>query len=178
VRVADRAGEGIGGIGRRNSRELQQSAHHVLDLRLFRAALAHDRLLDLARRVFVHRQAGEHGRGDGRAPRLAQKQRRIRIDVHEHLLDGDLGRRFLADDVCQIARDDAQPDRQAVAACADAAAGHVGERVALLDDEAEAGHAQAGIDAQDAARGRGRGQRGQRGFPGRGTQASSSTADV
>ena len=39
--------------------------------------LTDDRLLDLARRVFVTGSAGEHCRGDRRAARLAEQQRRV-----------------------------------------------------------------------------------------------------
>jgi hypothetical protein len=96
----------------------------------------------------------------------------VRIDVHEHLFHGDFRRRRFVDDVRDVAGDDAEPHRQAVTARANAAAGDIGQRVAVLDDEAETGDAQPRIDAEDAA---GRRDRGDGDVA---TYASSSSADV
>jgi hypothetical protein len=66
------------------------SADHVLHLLLAGVAVAHDRLLHLQRGVLGDREAGQHRRADRRAARLAERERRLGIDVDEHLLDRDL----------------------------------------------------------------------------------------
>ena len=77
VRVADGAGERIGGVGRRRAGQLQQPPHHLLHLRLGRLAVADHRLLHLAGGVLVHRQAGQHRGRDRRAARLPEQQRGV-----------------------------------------------------------------------------------------------------
>ena len=71
VRKAD--GQRVGGIGRGGFGQAEQRAHHERDLRLIRAAAADDRLLDLARRIFEHRQPALRRREDRRAPRRAHR---------------------------------------------------------------------------------------------------------
>ncbi len=70
---------------------------------------------------------GEHGGGDGGAARLAEQQRRMRIDVHEHFLDGDFAGLVHGDDARQIAQDELQPRGQFAGGVADAAAGDVAQ---------------------------------------------------
>ena len=53
----------------------------------------------------MHGQTRQDGRGDGGAARLAQKQRRIGIDVDEHFLHCHLTWGFTRDQVREIARD-------------------------------------------------------------------------
>jgi hypothetical protein len=75
--------------------------------------VAHDRLLDLQRRVLDHRQLGQHGRRDRGAARLAEQQRRLRVDVDEHFLDRDLGRPMPRDDFGQVHEDHPQASGEA-----------------------------------------------------------------
>ena len=81
MRVADRAGEGIGGICGGIAGQSEQALDHVLDLFFFCVAVADHRLLHLERSVLGDRQAGEDGGADGGAARLAERERRLRVDA-------------------------------------------------------------------------------------------------
>ena len=105
VRVADGAGERVGGVGRRIALEREEAFHHVLHLFFFGVALAHHRLLDLQRSVLGHGKAGEDRGADRGAARLAERERGLRIDVDEHLLDRDLAGRVRGDHLVQAFQD-------------------------------------------------------------------------
>jgi hypothetical protein len=64
----------------------EQALHHRLHLLLGGVAVPDHRLLHLQRGVFRHRQPGEHRGADRGAARLAERERRLRVDVDEHLL--------------------------------------------------------------------------------------------
>src|SRR5439155_511954 len=74
-------------VGRRVARQGEQAPHHVLHLLFSGVAVADHRLLDLERGVLRDREAGEHRGADGRAARLPERERRLRIGVDEHYLD-------------------------------------------------------------------------------------------
>ena len=148
--VANGAGEGVGGIGRRLAREREQALHHVLDLLLARVTVAHHRLLHLQRGVFGDRKAGEHRGADRGAARLAERERGLRVDVDEDLLDRHLERAVRGDDFVQPFEDGLQALREVARAGLDAAAGDVAQLPAGAVDDAEAGCLQAGIDSEDS----------------------------
>ena len=75
----------------------------------------------------------------------------MRIDVHEHFFHRDFARLMRVDDFAQVAQDELEPRRQLALRVADAAAGDVTQLSAGGDDDAEACHAQARVDAEDAA---------------------------
>jgi hypothetical protein len=158
--MRDCAGERVGGVRRHHGAKVEQPADHFLYLLLRSLAMADDSLLHLQRRVFGDREVGEHRGGDRGAARLAQQERRLRVDVDEDLLDGDFGRPVLCDHRRQVAQYDAETLGQFAVAGADAAARHANEPIAREFDDAEPRHAQAGIDAEDAARGCNEGARG------------------
>src|SRR5262249_30202761 len=128
--------------------ELEQPLHHVLHLLLARVALADDRLLHLERGVFGDRQPGVDRRADRRAARLAERERRGRVDVDEDLLERDLLRAVLLDHLAQVREDRAQALGQTHVAGFDATARDVGEAGAVFLDDAEPGDAQTRIDAK------------------------------
>ena len=68
--MADRAGQRIGRIGAWLAGQCEQTANHAGHLLLGRLAVPDHCLLDLQRRVFGHRQIGQHQRADCRAARL------------------------------------------------------------------------------------------------------------
>ena len=112
-------------------------------------AVADNRLLHLQRRVFGHRQARDHCGADRGAARLAQQQRGLRIDVHEDLFHRHFERPMLRDHFAQSLEDGFEPRGEIAAARFDAAAGDVTQAPAVLLDHAEAGGAQARVDAED-----------------------------
>jgi len=104
VRVANGAGERVGGVRRGRTREPEQPLHHFLHLFLFRVAVADHGLLHLERRVLCDRQSRIDRGADRRAARLAERERGGGIDVDEDFLQRDLLRAVLADDFSQASR--------------------------------------------------------------------------
>ena len=82
----------IGGIGLWVCGELQQRAHHVLHLAFLRATISYHRLLNLSCCVFEHRKILVYGRNNCHATRLAKLQRRIGVFRHKDLLDSEIVR--------------------------------------------------------------------------------------
>ena len=161
MRVGNGAGQGVGGVGSRFAGQREQATHHMLHLRLGRVAVADHGLLDLQRRVFGDLDAfGDEGR-DGGAPGLSEQQGRLRIDVDENDLDHGLAWGVTGDEFADSGVDRPQSGGQAgFGVSADATAGDVAQSLAADVDDAKAGAAQPGIDAQDARRRVARGERG------------------
>ncbi|ABA48884.1 hypothetical protein BURPS1710b_3404 [Burkholderia pseudomallei 1710b] len=150
VRVADRHAERVGRIGAGPPGQAQQPGDHLLHLLFRRAAVADHRLLELQRRVLGDGQAARYEPADRGAARLAEEQRRLRIDVDEHFLDRRLIGRMLADQRRDAVVDRAEPRGQIGGGRLDHAARDVRELVAADVDHAEARDAQAGVDAEDS----------------------------
>ena len=151
MRMADGDGQRIGRVVAVEGGARQQHADHRPDLLLLGVAGADDRLLDLVRRVFGDGQPGLGRDEKGDAPRLAELQRRRGVAVDEGLLDRRLVGRVVADHRREPAVQRQQPVRQlAVERRMDRAGGDEGERIAARRDDAPAGAAEAGIDAEDA----------------------------
>ena len=114
-------------------------------------ALADDGLFDLQGGVFVHGQAAHDEGGDGRAARLAEHEGGGGVGVDEHFFHGGLLRAVAVDDFGEVFHDDADAAGQFVAGDGfDAAGGDVVVFAADKVDDAEAGGAAAGVDAEDA----------------------------
>ena len=128
---------------------MQHALHHRLHLRLGGSTIADDRLLQLHRGVFVHRKIRGDERRDGRPARLSEQQRRLRIGVEEHDLDGSLLRTELRDHFADAVEDGAQSRGQGAGGDPDHAAADIAEARPVGVDHAEAGHAQARVDAED-----------------------------
>ena len=149
MRVADRAGERVGGVGAGVSGQSEQPFHHVLHLFFFCVALADHGLLDLQRSVLRDREARDHRRADRGAARLAQQQRGLRIHIDEDLLDRHLLRAVRCDDFGNSVQKAFESSRQIPRAGFDATAGDVAQAPGILLDDAEARDLQPRIDAQD-----------------------------
>ncbi len=121
----------------------------MLYLALLRPAGAGDSLLHLTRGILKHRQIEIHRRDDRCAARLPQLERRIGILRHKDLLDSEEVRRELRDDLGDARIDQLQTRRQLRGIGADTAAAQVSELAAGLTNHTVAGHARAGIDAQN-----------------------------
>src|SRR6185437_4026910 len=130
--------------------ELEQAAHHQLNLRFFRIARTDHGLLDLARGVFEYFDFGICRAANGRTARLSQLQGAVRIAVYEDLLDGDLVRLILLDDGLHAAEDFTQPGGKIGLAGADDTACDVREARTRGIQDAEAGTLRARIDAEHA----------------------------
>ena len=150
VGVADRAGEGVGGVEAGAGVEGEEALHHVLDLLLVRLAVADHRLLDLQRGVFGHRQVAGHRAADHRAARLAEQQGGLRVDVDEDLLDRDHVGAVGIDDLAHAVEQGLEAAGELAVLRPDAAAGDIAQLVAELVHQAEAGDAQPGVEAEDA----------------------------
>ena len=150
MRMADRAGEGISGIGRWVAGKREQPAHHVLDLLLACMAIAYHRLLDLEGCVLRDGKAGEDRSTDGRAACLPEGKRRLRIHIHEYLLYGDFDRAVRRDHLLQSLEDRLQALGEIALAGLYAAARNVVELPPRGLDHAEPGDLQSRIDPEDS----------------------------
>ena len=131
VRVRDGAGERVGGVGRRRAGKVEQPAHHVRTCSFAALPWPTTACFTCSAVYSVTGRSASTAARDRRAARLAEQQRRLRIDVDEHLLDGDLGRPVPRDHVARDrARITREPRGQLAVAAPDAAAGHVGEPAA------------------------------------------------
>lgn len=149
--VANGARQGIGSIGGRNARKIEQADDHGLHLLLGRLAVPNHGLLDLQRRIFGHRQPGMDQGADRRPAGLPEHQGRLRIDIDEHLLDRRLGRAIRRNHFGDSGKQGVQTLRQAVVGSRpDTTTGDITEAVAALFDDAESGHAQPGVNAKNA----------------------------
>src|SRR5689334_14486992 len=112
-------------------------------------AVTDDGLLHLQRGVFRNGQVVQNRGADRGATRLAQQQRRLRIRVHENLLESDLLRTAVRDHLRETVQYRFQSRGElALLRRLDAAARHVSERLAGLVEHAEPGDAKAGVDAE------------------------------
>ena len=152
MRVRERDRERVGRIRLQLARQLQQQADHVLDLGLVAGAGADDRLLDLARGVFVHADAATDECADRRAARLAELERGIGIARHEHALDRGFLRRVLADDHADAVEDALEAIGEMIALDElERGVEHMRGAARGIDvDDADAGAAAARINADDA----------------------------
>jgi hypothetical protein len=150
MRMADGAGERIGGIGGGVAGQREQALHHVLDLLLGGVAIADHRLLHLQGGVLGHRQPGEHRGANRRAARLAERQGRLGIRVHEDLLHRHLHRSVRGDHFLQAFEDRLQACGKVAGAGLDAAARDIDEALAVVFDDAETRELQARVDAEDS----------------------------
>ena len=148
--MADRHGEGVGGVALGAVFKVEQDLDHVLDLQLVGVAAADDGLLDLRRRELEHGQAAAGAGDDGSAARLAQLERRIDVAVDEHLFDRHLHRLVALDDGLHFVEDDPQPLRHLPLRRAYAAVGDMGSAAAIHVDDTEAGDPRSRIDPKDA----------------------------
>ena len=105
LRVRERQGQGVGGVGRGRFRQVQESLHHFCDRHFLRRAVADDGLLHFARGDFVDVQAGLGGGYQRGAARLTHEQGRLQIlRVEQSFHDADRGM-MLPDHVAQGLRD-------------------------------------------------------------------------
>ena len=114
--MADRQAERIGGVLAGQAGQAEQAHHHVLDLFLLRVAVADDRLLHLQRGVLGDLELAGDQRGQRGAARLAEQQRRLRVDVDEHDLDRRAMRLVALVQFAHAVEDDLQPRRQVAGA--------------------------------------------------------------
>ena len=106
--------------------------------------------LTSARRIFADGDPGARGAHQRDAARLAELERRLRVLVDEHFLDrGGVGP-VLGEQRFELVGEPRQALRQRRQRIGlDLAVGDVGEAVALGLDQAPAGRAEAGIEAED-----------------------------
>ena len=88
MRVGDRDGERVGGVGAGDLHSGEQARDHRVDLRFLGIADADHGFLDQPRGIFADVDAGAGGDHEHDAARLAELERRLRVLVDEHFLDG------------------------------------------------------------------------------------------
>ena len=123
--MAQRHRQGVGGIGGWPALEMQQHGHHLRHLRLVGRAVACDRQLDRARRIFMGACTQSDRRADGGAAGLSELERTVGIAMHEDPLDGDLAGPVLVDQAHDGIEDPPQAQQEIAAPGVDAAVGQV-----------------------------------------------------
>ena len=153
VGVGDGQAERVGGVLPGGGGQGEQAAHHFLHLRFGRAAVACHGLLHLQGGVFGDGQVLRDQRRHAGAARLAEQQGGLGIDVDEDDFDHGHVWGVAAADFAYAVIQELEPRGQAALwrVCGlDDAAGHVGELASGCIQHAEAGGAQAGVDAEDS----------------------------
>ena len=87
MRVGDRDGERVGGIGAGDLHAGKQARDHRMDLRFLGAAGADHGLLDQRAAIFADRDPGARRAHQHHPAGLAELERRLGVLVDEHLLD-------------------------------------------------------------------------------------------
>ena len=150
MRVGDGHRQRVGGVGTGDRRTRKQALDHRVDLRLVGAAGADDRFLDQGRRIFADREAGAGGAHQSDSARVAQLERRLRVLVDEHFLDGSGRGGVLGKQRLELAREVGEPFRErGGGAGLELAVGEVGQAVAVGLDQPPAGRAEPGVEAED-----------------------------
>jgi hypothetical protein len=148
--VGDRNGQRVGSVRPGDFRAGQKPPNHRMDLRLVGCASADDGLFYQGRRIFSHLNSGLGGSHKNDAARLTQLQSRLRILVDEDLLGGRGLGRAVGDQGLQLASEVREPPGQRFGRVRpELSIGDMAQTVALGSDEAPAGRAKAGIEAED-----------------------------
>ena len=98
VGMADGDRQGIGGIFLGDFRQVEQNAHHLLDLGFFRPAIADHGIFYLQGRIFENRQSGIDSGEQGRPAGMSELEGGKGIFGDEDLFDGNRLRRIADDD--------------------------------------------------------------------------------
>lgn len=122
----------------------------MLDLSLLGPPVAGERLLDPGGRVLEEGQPAQHARQQRRAPGLAELQGRSGIAGDEDVLDRDLLGSVLVHHPPDALEDPPQSLPEVPLPRHDAPAREMHGALAVGVDDAEAGDAGAGVDAEDA----------------------------
>ena len=150
VGVRNRHRQRIGGVGSGDLRARQQPRDHGMDLRLFGIAVADDGFLDQPRRILAHVDPGSRGDHDHNPARLAELERRLRVLVDEHFLDGGAFRPLIREKGLKLVGEVGKPPRQGRrAVSSDLTVGDVTESVPVSLDEAPTRRAKARIETED-----------------------------
>ena len=147
--VTQRHCKGIGCIGGRLIRQIEQYTYHVLDLLLVRAAVTNDRGFDARRRIFGDRQSRLRECADRSAARLSKYQRAGYVHLHEYFLNRRFLRRVLADHFSEFAENMQQALRQRDVFALNTTVNDAGAATAGGFNDAVAGDARAWIDAEN-----------------------------
>ena len=131
VRMTDCGRERIRFVGHRQLFEPENGLHHVLDLRLVRAAPPDDRQFDLPGGVFVNDDAASKRTADCSRAGLTELQCAIRVAMKEHALDGHLLRSVLDDELSDAGIDVVQSSGEVAVADTNAAARNMPGRAAV-----------------------------------------------
>src|SRR5579871_2667123 len=151
MRMADRHGQCVRGIGTADHCAGQQAAHHHLHLFLLGPASADDSQLHGLGGVFGHRHTDQCGRQQRHSPGVAQFQRRRAIAVDIGFLDRRLVRPMQRHQIGQGVMQHLQALWDAGRAVrGDHPIGNVPQAVAIGLDDAPTGEAQSRIDSEQS----------------------------
>jgi len=121
-----------------------------MDLRLFGTASADHGFLDEPWSIFADFDPRACSAHQGNTASLAELERRLRVLVDKHFLDGGGRRRVVDDQRVELIGERGQPARQRYRTIGlDLAVGDVGEAVAFSLDQPPAGGSKARVEAED-----------------------------
>ena len=150
MRVGDRHGERIRGVGAGDLHAREQARDHRMDLRLLRSAGANDCLLDESGGIFADLDPGARCAHQYHTARLAKLERGLRVLVDEHFLDSGGGRQLVVEQAVKLIGQCREPARQGSRRIRfDLPVGDVGKAIPFSFDQAPAGRAESRIEAED-----------------------------
>jgi len=146
--MAEGAGQGVAGVLRHGSAQVEQAPDHEGHLLLGRGTGAGDAQLDLARAVFRDLQAPLHRGDQQRAADVAEHEGRAHALGVERLFDHDRVRAPALHDLTHPYRDVVEPLRQAEpGGRSDGAVGQAAQAIALPLHQTVAGPSAAGVQS-------------------------------
>jgi hypothetical protein len=135
------------------NQQFQEPLDHFLHFGLSGFAIARHSLLHLQRGVFRHSQVAGHQGGQAGSTGLTEKESGLRIDIHEHDLNGSavglVAPDHFADPIKQYLQSLGQVAARKVCG-GDRATGHIAQLGAFAVQYAKAGGLQTGVNAEDS----------------------------
>ena len=148
--VGDRNGERVGGIRTADGDARKEPGDHCVNLHLFCAAGADDRLLDQSRRIFAARDSGPGRAHQHNSAGLPELERGLGVPVDEDLFDGGGLRSLVSKQRLEMVCEGRKPKgKRRIPVGPDLAVGDMHETVALRFDQAPASTAKTGIEAEN-----------------------------
>jgi hypothetical protein len=152
MRVRNRNGKSISGIGGKLACAWQKHPNHCADLGLAGMTVTGDGLFDAIGGIFADGKATLRAGDDGGTAGLAEFKGRQSILINESFFDRRFVRAVLSDDTRKTIRQRAEPfGHREISSGANAAGRHERKPVSFLRYDPPAGMTQAGIEAKDEA---------------------------
>ena len=148
--VGDGDGQGVGGVGAGDGDSGEQALDHKVDLDLVGIARPDDRFLNEPRGILADIDARARGDHQAHATGLGELERRLGVLVDEDFFGGGGVRCAVGEEGFKLGREVGQAlGEQFLGIGLEMAVGEMGQAIALGADQAPAGGAEAGVEAED-----------------------------